>query len=65
MALGNLGVMLAQEGKLGAAAACLERALAVSPRYVEALVMLGNVYQAQRRLDPAIDRSLPRGAGVA
>ena len=50
----NLGNVRREQGRLAAAAAAYERALALSPNLVAARFNLGNVLAEQRRWDEAI-----------
>ncbi|MEN9417844.1 MAG: hypothetical protein RI988_1464 [Pseudomonadota bacterium] len=51
-----IALAAARSGRFHEAAAAFEEALAIEPNHVAALINLGAVYQALRRLEPALER---------
>jgi Flp pilus assembly protein TadD len=50
----NLGIALAQQGRLDEAAACFQQAVRLKPDYPDAHNNLGNILEKQDKLDEAL-----------
>src|SRR5271157_901936 len=50
----NLGISLAQQGRLDESAACFQQALRLKPDYPDAHNNLGNILEKQNKLDEAV-----------